>query len=185
MRREFDELCYLPVRRVSVSAAPLSEIPNLVRIAAQEIPSLAAAAPAVLRVQQKHPESVWAFRRGDRIVGIYAMLLLNASGLERLLASAIDFADPSLQDLSEPGAPVAAIYKWAVVAHGTAAEGLHAMSRHLQGPLYAAANLYARAVGAAAQRLDFNLGFQPVQPGSELLVYVRMRNRARSHAFAA
>lgn len=185
MKREFDELCHLPVRRLSVAAASLADIPELVRIAAQEIPSLAAAESAVLRVQQKHPESVWAFRRRDQTLGIYSMLLLNMRGLERLLADSIDFSDPPLDCLSEPGAPVAAIYKWAVVARGTTAEGLHAMSRHLQGPLYAAANLYARAVGAAAQRLDFNLGFRPVRPGSDLLVYVRMGNRAHQRAFAA
>jgi len=185
MKREFDELRHLPVRRVSAIAAPLAEIPDLVRFAAQEIPSLAAAEAAVMRVQAKHPESVWAFRRAGQTVGIYSMLLLNKAGLERLLAGSIDFADPPLECLSEPGTPVTAIYKWAVVARGTAAEGLHAMSRHLQGPLYAAANLYARAVGAAAKRLDFNLGFEPVRPGSELLVYVRMCNRAHPCAFAA
>jgi hypothetical protein len=185
MKREFDELRHLQNRRVSAVAAPLADIPDLVRIAAQEIPSLAAAEPAVLRVQQKHPESVWAFRRGDQTVGLYSMLLLNMRGLECLLDDSIDFSDPPLDCLSEPGAPVAAIYKWAVVARGIAAEGLHAMSRHLQGPLYATANLYARAVGAAAQRLDFNLGFRPVRPGSELLVYVRMCNRTDQRAFAA
>lgn len=185
MKREFDELQYLPVRRISAVAAPLAEIPDLVRIAAQEIPSLAAATPAVMRVQEKHPESIWAFRRGGDTVGIYSMLLLNEEGLERLLAGSIDFSDPPLECLSEPAAPVAGIYKWAVVARGTAAEGLHAMSQHLQGPLYAAANLYAKAVGAAAQRLDFNLGFRPVHAGSDLLVYVRMCNRANLRAAAA
>jgi hypothetical protein len=185
MKREFDELQFLPVRRVSATAAPLAEIPALVRIAAQEIPSLAAAEAAVMRVQRKHPQSIWAFRREDQTVGIYAMLLLNSRGLEQLLAGSIDFANPALECLSEPGTPVTAIYKWAVVARGTTAEGLHLMSKHLQGPLYAAANLYARAVGAAAQRLDFNLGFKPVRPDDDLLVYVRMCNRARPRAFAA
>jgi hypothetical protein len=185
MKREFDQLQCLPVRRVSASAAPLPEIPALVRIAAQEIPSLAAAEAAVMRVQEKHPESIWAFRRGNQTVGIYAMLLLNNRGLERLLAGSIDFANPALECLSEPGTPVAAIYKWAVVARGTAAEGLHLMSKHLQGPHYAAANLYAKAVGAAAQRLDFNLGFTPVRPDDDLLIYVRMCNRAPLRAFAA
>jgi hypothetical protein len=59
------------------------------------------------------------------------------------------------------------------------------MSRYLQSPLYAAANLYAKAVGAAAQRLDFNLGFTPVRPDGDLLIYVRMCNRAPLRAFAA
>ena len=185
MKREFDELQFLPVRRVSATAAPLAEIPDLVRIAAQEIPSLAAAEAAVMRVQRKHPESIWAFRRGNQTVGIYAMLLLNNRGLEQLQAGSIDFANPTLDCLSEPGMPIAAIYKWAVVARGTTAEGLHLMSKHLQKPLYAAANLYAKAVGAAAQRLDFNLGFKPVRPGGDLLVYVRMCNRAQQRAFAA
>jgi len=185
MKREFDKLQFLPVRRVSATAAPLAEIPDLVRIAAQEIPSLAAAEAAVMRVQRKHPESIWAFRRGDQTVGIYAMLLLNKRGREQLLAGSIDFANPALECLSEPGEPVTAIYKWAVVARGTTAEGLHLMSRHLQSPLYASANLYARAVGEAAERLDFNLGFTPVRPDSELLVYVRMCNRAQLRAFAA
>lgn len=185
MKREFDQLQCLPVRRVSATAAPLAEIPDLVRIAAQEIPSLAAAEAAVMRVQAKHPESIWAFRRGNQTVGIYAMLLLNNRGLERLLAGSIDFANPALECLSEPGAPVTAIYKWAVVARGTTAEGLHLMSKHLQGPLYAAANLYAKAVGAAAQRLDHNLGFTPVRPDGDLLVYVRMCNRAQLRAYAA
>jgi hypothetical protein len=185
MKREFDELQFLPVRRVSATAAPLAEIPALVQIAAQEIPSLAAAETAVMRVQRQHPESIWAFRREDQAVGIYAMLLLNSRGLEQLLAGSIDFANPALECLSEPGTPIAAIYKWAVVARGTTAEGLHLMSKHLQGPLYAAANLYARAVGAAAQRLDFNLGFAPVRPDGDLLVYVRMCNRAQLRAAAA
>jgi hypothetical protein len=185
MKRQFDELQYLPVRRVTAVAAPLAEIPDLVRIAAQEIPSLAAAEAAVMRVQEKHPESIWAFRRGNQTVGIYAMLLLNNRGLDRLLAGSIDFANPALEYLCDPGAPVTAIYKWAVVARGITAKGLHLMSKHLQGPLYAAANLYAKAVGAAAQRLDHNLGFTPVRPDGDLLVYVRMCNRAPLRAFAA
>jgi hypothetical protein len=185
MKREFDELQFLPARRVSATAAALVEIPDLVRIAALEIPSLAAAEGAGMRVQRKHPESIWAFRRGDQTVGIYAMLLLNSRGLEQLLAGSIDFANPALECLSEPGTAVTAIYKWAVVARGTTAEGLHLMSKHLQGPLYATANLYAKAIGTAAQRLDFNLGFTPVRPGDDLLIYVRMCNRALRRAAAA
>jgi len=185
MKREFDELCRLPVRRVLVSAVPVSEIPELVRMAATEIPSLTAAEAAVVRVQEKHPESVWAFRRDGKLVGVYSMLLLNSIGHERLIDGQLDCSNPSLECLSEPGQPVTAIYKWAVVARGAAAEGIYAMSRHLQNQLYANANLYARAIGDAAQRLDFNLGFRPLRPDSDLLVYIRMRNRARRSPLAA
>ena len=165
MKREFDTLCHLPTRRVEVEAAALADIPDLLERTAVEIPTLAASRAAVLRVQERNPQSIWAFRRGEAVVGIYAMLLLNPAGLEQLLAGTLAFADPPSESLAERRETVAAIYKWAVVARGLAAEGIHAMSRHLQGGPYATANLYARAVGAAAQRLDFNLGFRPIRPG--------------------
>jgi hypothetical protein len=190
MKREFDDLRDLPVRRVTVAPAPLDEIGAVVRFAAGEIPSLAAAEPTVLRVQRQHPESVWMFRRnGDPgnadLVGIYSMLMLNPSGLARLFDGAFDFANPPADGLCGPEDTVAGIYKWAVAIRGTAAEGIRAMSRHMQGPRYATANLYARAVGEAAQRLDFNLGFRPLQPGSEMLVYVRQCNRLAGQTLAA
>ena len=185
MKREFDELGQLPVRRVAVRAAELDEIPELVRMAATEIPSLAAAQPAVVRVHIKNPDNVWSFRNSGRLIGVYAMLLLNADGREKMLDGALDCSDPPVDCLAEPGEPVAAIYKWAVVARGTAAEGIRAMSRRLQQPPFDTANLYARAIGAAAQRLDFNLGFRPVRPDSDLLIYVRMKNRAARSPLAA
>jgi hypothetical protein len=112
-------------------------------------------------------------------------LMFNAAGLERLRDGAFEFADPPLDSLSEPDEMVVAIYKWAVVARGTAAEGIRAISRHLHGPRYAAADFYARAIGEAAQRLDSHLGFRPVQPGSDLLIYVRIRNRVAHPPIAA
>jgi hypothetical protein len=102
MRREYDELGDLPVRRVAIAPATLDEIPQLVRFAAAEIPALAAAEAAVVRVQRRDPESVWAFRRDGKLVGIYAMLMFNAAGLERLRDGAFEFADPPLVSLSEP-----------------------------------------------------------------------------------
>jgi hypothetical protein len=185
MKREFDDLCGLAVRRVTVGPAPLAEIPRVVQFAAEDIPTLAAAEAAVLRVQQQNPESVWTFRRDGELVGIYAMLLLNPSGLERLLAGTLDCANPPADALCGPDDVVTGIYKWAVAFRGTSAEGVRAMSRHMQGPRYATANLYARAIGEAAQRLDFNLGFRPAQPGSELLVYVRQCNRPAGQTLAA
>src|SRR5256885_712754 len=109
MRREFDDLCDLPVRRVMVSPALLAEVPSAVRFAAQQIPALAAAEPTVLRVQKRHPESVWTFRCDGDLVGIYAMLMLNPAGLERLVAGTFDFASPPADGLCGPEDVVAAI----------------------------------------------------------------------------
>jgi hypothetical protein len=185
MRREFDNLAGLPVRRVTVVPASLAEIPAVVRYAAAEIPALAAAEAAVLRVQEQHPDSVWVFRRDGAIAGVYAMLMLNPQGLARLLAARLDCAQPPAALLCGRDEVVTAIYKWAVAFRRSAAEGPRAIATHLQGPRYATANLYARALGAAAQRLDHNVGFRPVQPGSDLLVYVRQRNRAVGQTLAA
>src|SRR5437870_13107976 len=94
MKREFDALCHLPTRRVEAEAAPLADIPDLLQRAAVEIPSLAASQAAVLRVQERNPESIWAFRRDGTVVGIYAMLLLNAAGRRQPLAGPLALPDP-------------------------------------------------------------------------------------------
>jgi hypothetical protein len=185
MRREFDDLCDLPVRRVVAAPASLAEIPDVVRYAAVAIPALAAADAAVLRVQKQHPESVWVFRRDSQLVGIYAMLMLNPDGLARLRTGRLDCANPPAELLCGPDDVVTAIYKWAVAFRRSAAEGSRTIAKHLQGPRYATANLYARALGAAAQRVDHNVGFRPAQPGSELLMYVRQRNRAVGQTLVA
>src|SRR5262249_20588291 len=139
MKREFDTLCQLPTRRVEGEAAALADNPHPLGRNAVEISPPAASPAAGFRVPEKKPRSIWASRRGEAVVGIYAMLLLNPAGLEQLLAGTLAFADPPSDCLAEPRETVAAIYKWAVVARGLAAEGLHAMSRHLQREPYATA----------------------------------------------
>src|SRR5215467_12380762 len=101
MKREFDTLSQLPTRRVEVEAAPLADIPDLLQRTAVEIPALAASRAAVLRVQERNPESIWAFRRGGTVVGIYAMLPLNTRGLGQMVAGRLAFADPPLEWLKE------------------------------------------------------------------------------------
>lgn len=182
----FDGLAALPVRRVSVAPARREDLEDLLRIAVRQIPALSAAGPAVERVWTSNPESILAFRRADEIVGCYAMLLFNEIGLGRFLSGSFDASDPDVACLSRPGQRVAAIYKWAVVAPGLAAEGIRAVSRRLQEPAYASANFYACATTAPAARLMAHLGFEPVPNTSpELLRYVRQASRTRMNDVAA
>lgn len=166
------------MRRAVVAPAGPDELDALLALATAEIPALAAAGPAVRRVQSHEPFSIWAFRRAGRIVGCYAMLHLNAAGFAELRAGTFDGSDPDVALLARPEEAVAAIYKWAVVAPGLAAEGIRAISRALREPRYARADLYARATTKAAARLMHNLGFAPVSARHpEWLRYVRRVNR--------
>ncbi|MGD9737856.1 MAG: hypothetical protein AB7O56_04055 [Bauldia sp.] len=177
-RSDFDELGSLPVRRIMVTPARTDELDALLELAVAEIPALRAAGPAVHRVQSHHPQSIWAFHRGGRIVGCYAMLHLNIQGLAQLLAGIFDGGNPDVALLARPGETVAAIYKWAVVAPGLAAEGIRAISHQLATPLFARADLFARATTPAAARLMSHLGFTPMSARHpERLRYVRKVNR--------
>ncbi|MGV8841475.1 MAG: hypothetical protein ACWA6X_14385 [Bauldia sp.] len=179
-RADFDDLADLPARRITASPAGWGELGALMDLAVTQIPALAAAGPVVERVRGHDRDAIWAFRRNGEIVGAYAMLHLNATGLRRLMSGSFDGADPSLAWLATPREPVAAIYKWAVVAPRLAAEGIRLVSRHLRGPRYAAANLYARATTPAATRLMLNIGFAALPEIDPLLLgYVRQANRAR------
>jgi len=179
-RPDFDDLASLPARRITASPASWGELGALMDLAVSQIPALAAAGPVVERIRGHDRDAIWAFRRNGEVVGAYAMLHLNPTGLRRLLAGSFDAADPSLAWLASPREPVAAIYKWAVVAPRLAAEGIRLVSRHLRGPRYATANLYARATTPAATKLMLNIGFEAM-PAIDpfLLGYVRQVNRTR------
>jgi hypothetical protein len=179
-RPDFDDLASLPARRITASPAGWGELGALMDLAVSQIPALAAAGPVVERIREHDRDAIWAFRRNGEVVGAYAMLHLNPTGLRRLLAGSFDAADPSLAWLASPREPVAAIYKWAVVAPGLAAAGIRLVSRHLGGPRYATANLYARATTPAATKLMLNIGFAAMPEVDPLLLgYVRQVNRTR------
>lgn len=185
-RPEFDDLALMPVRRVTASPAGWGELGTLLQLAVDHIPALSAAGPAVERVWLHNRNSVWAFRRGGGIVGVYAMLFLNQTGFRRLLAGQFDASNPSVAWLAAPGQPVAAIYKWAVTAPALAAEGIRLVSRRLQSPPYGAADLYALSTTPAATRLMLNLGFRAMSDiDPRLLRYVRQINRAPREFVAA
>lgn len=185
-RREFDLM--VPSRHVRMCVRPAlkSELPRVFEIAKTEIPALSAALPFVQGVIDHNPESVLVFEREEEIVGVYAMLLLSASGLERLLLGELDTSSPDIDAIVPGGAQPAAIYNWAVVARQLAAEGFRHTSVYLRQPLFCRANIYAKGTTPAACRIMERTGYQLLDGvGAGLYRYVRIANRQSRLPLAA
>ena len=177
-RREFDLL--VPLNHVDVNVRPArhAELPRVFEIATQKIPALSAALPFVEAVFKHNEDSILVYRREEEIVGVYTMLLLSASGLERLLLGELDTSAPDIDALVKAGERPAAIYNWAVVAQKLASEGLRHTSIYLRQPIYRRANLYARGTTKAARHIMEQGGYQRLSgTQSDLYRYVRMANR--------
>lgn len=177
-RREFDLL--VPLNHVAMTVRPAlrSELGCAFDLASERIPALSAALPFVEGVHSHNPDSVLVYCRDDQVVGVYSMLLLSASGLERLLLGELDTSAPDMEAVVAAGEAPAAIYNWAVVAPKLASEGLRHTSVFLRQPLYERANLYARGTTRAARHIMEQGGYQRIGGiHSDLYRYVRMANR--------
>jgi hypothetical protein len=133
----------------------------------------------VTRVVAQHPDSAWTFVRNGRVVGCLAMLMLNGTGLEALLAdSGIDFRDPAPRFLAHPSDSPVAIYIWGLLAPALAIDGVGEVMLRLRSPKYDSADIYAFQTTVQGARFQGRLGFEPV-PGHRrnLYRYVRLGNR--------
>ena len=179
-----DDLASLPACHVPAVPARPAQVASLTRLAARSIPTLSADRPVVERVHQYNPESVWAVTAGeDREIGVFAMLILNRSGLRALLADDFDSANPDLGRLVKPGEEAAAIYLWAIVTPGLAIETFRIVSRWLQSPTAQSAGIFARPTTKAGLRLSVRLGFEPI-PELSLYCFRRHCNRREASAVA-
>jgi hypothetical protein len=131
----------------------------------------------VRRVVAWRPDSLWTFLRDGQLVGGFAMLMLNSTGFDALLAGRMDTRDPPIELLAGPAEIPAAIYLWAS-AHLCATDGMLKMLVRLQSPPYERANLYAVPYTVRGLRFHQRWGFQPV-PGHprKLSQYIRLANR--------
>ena len=163
-----------------------SELPTVFEIAQKDIPALSAAFPYVEGAISRNAESILVFHRDDMIVGVYAMLLLSASGLERLLLGELDTSAPDIDAIVKSGEEPSAIYNWAVVAHKLAAEGFRHASVYLRQPRFERANIYARGTTPAACRIMEHTGYQLLGGRhTDLYRYVRLANRQSRLPLAA
>ena len=185
-RREFDLLVPIDHVRMTVRPASRSELPCVFAMATKKIPTLSAALPYVEGVHAHNPDSILVYHRDGEIVGIYSMLMLSASGLERLLLGKLDTSAPDFDAVVASGERPAAIYNWAVVAPKLASEGLRHTSVYLRQPLYRRANIYARGTTKAARHIMEQGGYQRLgEVYNDLYRYVRMANRQSRPSLAA
>jgi len=178
-RHEFDRL-EVPTRpRIRLHRATVEDIGATRQMAAQELPGAVASEEAIARTISHNRNSVLLFYKNADVVGIWAMLMLTASGLEALLLGEFDGLNPNPKWVAVTGDSPAAIYHWAVVAPGLASEGIRHVSHFLRQPPFRSANFYSRPNTEVGIRLNLGLGFHAIQAGTPgLFRYVRLINRA-------
>lgn len=183
-RVDFDDLARFPARRISAGPAKPEEIEALFALASHLIPPLAAAEGSVREVYRHNPESIWAVHGRTGLAGVFAMLLLNDQGLNALLAGSFDASRPDTSLLTRPGEPAAAIYFWAIATPGFAIDAFRVVSRWLQMPPYASADIFTRGSTSAGTRFAVTIGFKPFADLG-LYRYRRQRNRSEPETAVA
>jgi hypothetical protein len=179
VRNEFDLLTIPKSPRVKMHPAHMAEIDEIYRLINKHIPTTVAPPSTMKTVMMLNRNSVFVFRRHGEIVGVYALLVLTALGLERLLVGEFSGLDPEFSVLATRLMTPAAIYQWMIVAPGVAAEGIRHVSVFLREPLYRHANLFGRPVTEGGLRFALSTGFSPIGKAQlgELYRYVRLVNR--------
>ena len=98
MRHELDALVPAPV--ISAEPAMQEQLPALAEIAKREIPGVNAKV-GLARFLRADPESIFTFRRGDRLLGGIAFLYFNCRGHDALLLDNVDLKNPDREFLAE------------------------------------------------------------------------------------
>lgn len=163
MRREdFDALGQRSARRVRAFPAERHQLPALIELAKREIPALAAAEAAIFRVHARNQNCIWAVESRQGTIGVFSMLILSEEGFTDLLAGRLDVSDPPDGAIARSGERPSAIYLWAIVTPGVAAESFRTVSNWLSQPNYATADIFTRPTTDAGSRFAANIGFLPV-----------------------
>jgi hypothetical protein len=160
VRHELDALA--STRVVVAEPATEGQLGELAAIARKEIPGVRASEQALTQFWKHDPHSIFAFCRGRSLLGGIAFLYLNCSGLDALLLDEIDLQHPDQMFLARPDEEVAAIYVWALAAHGRAAIGLGNVAEFLKTPRFASADYYAQPSTEEGRALLMALGFEPI-----------------------
>src|SRR5215471_7228798 len=185
-RHEFDRL-EVPARpRIRLHRATIDDIATTRQMAARELPGTVASEDVIARTMSHNRNSVLLFYKNSEVVGIWAMLMLTATGLEALLLGEFDGLNPNPRAIAATNDSPAAIYHWAVVAPGLASEGIRHVSQFLRQPPFRAANFYSRPNTEVGVRLNLGLGFRAISAGTPgLFRYVRLINRTPPMSLAA
>jgi predicted GNAT family N-acyltransferase len=154
-------------RRIVIFTPSGEQIKSLVALAQKSISGLSTPTEVVCKVASHNPDSLWAIARRSRYnsassiaEGFFALLMLNDSGMRRLIDGTFDTANPDLALLTGQNEKPAGIYLWAVHAPGSLSGGIALVLEKVSSPLYAEANLYARPLTAGGNRILEATGFR-------------------------
>lgn len=184
-RYDFDTIRF--PRHPLCRPAQEDDVPAAIRFVSRLLPDFPLDDPArFVRLIRFDPDMIQLFYRSDEIIGLYAMLFLNSSGLRALLSDELNAHTPSISHLAPAPEQPKAIYNWLVILPGQAASGFSVMSELLYRKRYAAADLYARPLTDEGLRIMLSLGYR-LLPGhkSKLYRYERICNRTRAPQVAA
>jgi hypothetical protein len=178
--KQFDLVTLPPRQRVEACRARIGDLAALLHNAEAAMGVSLASEATVARIALAHPDTLWTFRRNDRVVGGFAFLMLNEAGLSALFADRLDFGNPPLEFLQPPGRRPAAIYVWAILGSAVGSEGIARVIVRMQQYPYERADLFALPATDDGLRFMCGLGFRPV-PGHprSLHRYVRLANRMK------
>jgi hypothetical protein len=183
-RRELDLL--EPYEGVDASPARPDELPAMIALARAAVPAVAVEDATVERVYRHHPQCIFPFRCGGRIVGGVAFLHLNENGFDRLLLEELDFSDPDPAVLTAFGDAPAAIYIWAIAARGRAGAGIANVSARLREEPFSRADYYSLPSTSGGERILPQVGFEPTNSFQRSLwTYRRLRNRVPAQPMEA
>jgi hypothetical protein len=181
-----------PPRELDLAAVPAAASTIVVRARSHDVHLLVEAARALIggklaeeevvrRVWSKQPDSLWAFFQDERMVGGFAMFMLNAAGAEALLAGNLDASEPGDEYLAGSDETPHGIYLWAI-AHSGASDGVLKMFTRLHAPPYNSATIYGAPVTRSGREFLRKWGFVPVPDGPpNLFQYIRRANRPIQH----
>jgi predicted GNAT family N-acyltransferase len=179
-KKTYPDFAYAPATERSLDKLSIGEISKklvvfnpagatvepLIAAAGRKIGQLADVA-IVQKVVSANPDSLWAISRKSRYdwrtqkgEGFIAFLMLNARGHRALIDGTLDCLAPDMSLLTGQNEKPDAIYIWAIYAPGVLAAGVPLVLEKVSTPLYASANLYAKAVTDAGHEFLETVGFR-------------------------
>lgn len=179
-KKAYPDLAYAPAQERSLDKLSISDLSRKLVVftpSGQGIESLLADAGAkigqladvatVQKVVSFNPDSLWAISRKSRYdwrtqrgEGFIAFLMLNPEGHKALVEGRLDCFNPDMALLTGQNEKPDAIYIWAIYAPGVLAAGVPLVLEKVSTPLYAGANLYAKAVTDAGHEFLETVGFR-------------------------
>ena len=185
-KHDFDLLSAPRRNRIVMRRALHSDYDDASACAYAVVGTRLATREVVSGVMDRNANSVLLFEKAGKIAGLWAMLPLNAGGLEALLTGEMDTEKPDFVHISSVNQTPAAMYIWLVVAPSLVAEGIRHVSVLLRQPMFVRANLYARAASALGGSIILNTGFRALPSSkSGLYRYVRKANLGAQASMAA